>query len=432
MAVAKDVQWLLQHGSVAAHFTYSEKYRFLMAERGWGTYRKRLTWHPFWSAFSQMHPISWLRSLEGHGKPLSTGRGIRALLSAHERALPPVFHLLLIHFLGLTVEEFLLAPDRPDWFGTSPWPCLNPVAPHVNHRAVVQHEVRTRRQDGRPIGTFLCGCGFSYSRVGPDWGPLAAYQYDRVEAYGLYWEWVLRKGWQDRRVSRQELATRLGISSVTLWQEARRLGLLPLSRSSRKPGRQLQQGRGSVTERERRRTQWEQLAQRHRRTMSQERRCRRLYAWLFRWDQAWLETKRRTTRARGFTRTWAPRLDWAIRDRQLAAAITKTGIQIKGEQGIPQWISTHRLVTASGHGRWIVLNLGRLPKTRQAIQSAVESREAFRVRRETWRIQHGALAKGVSVGNPTNPRSGELFQRIHGEAVRDGQQGLFGAEGGGW
>jgi hypothetical protein len=402
---------------------WADRYRYLLAERGWGTYRKRLAWNPFWKAFLCVHPPSQLQRLDGHAGSLRSGRGIRALLRSQRQASPPLYHLLLIEFLGFTIEEFCALKTQPDWFGVGPWPCLNPVVPHVNERAVVKHEVRIRRQDGRPIGTFSCGCGFVYFRVGPDWGPLAQFSCHGVEQYGLYWEWVLRTQWRDRRLTREALAEQLGISQVTLWKQAIRLGLVPNTSSLRERTRWNRVRGIPAKDREQKRAQWQQLVRRRQRTLDQERRCRRLYAWLFRWDGAWLRAHQHGLRETGGTRDWAPRLDWAARDRQVAAAIIWTAAQLNAHQGPPQWISRHRLMTHSGYARWIAPYLDRLPQTRQAIQSAVETRQAFQLRRAIWRERAGKEAVVIAA---------ESWARHHSVPSACGQLRLFDAGRGGW
>jgi hypothetical protein len=422
--MARESAWLLTHSCPSKGCeSFPRAYRHLLAERGWGTYRKRLAWAPFWKAFVTSCPLSLLTRLEGHSKSLSSGNGIRALLRYPNRATPPLFHLLLIRFLGLTVEEFLqLRPDI-EGFGTGPWPCLNPVAPHVNERAVIQCDVRIRRQDGRPIGTFSCGCGFVYQRVGPDWGPLAQYSYHRVVTYGLFWEWTLRTRWRDRRVTREILAEQLGVSRVTLWEQAVRQGIIGPTRSPREGTRWNRVSSVQPKDREQKRLQWQQLAQRRPRTLAQERRRQRLYAWLFRWDGAWLQAHQRRLREPGGDRDWAPRLDWSARDRQMAEAITRTQALLNAHQCPPQWISRRRLITHSGHARWIAPHLERLPQTRQAIQLAAETRQAFQLRRAAWRERRGREA-GVLEFEPC--------ARCHSVPSACGQQELFDAEGGEW
>lgn len=424
LALARNAAWLLANPQSSVNLQmWADRYRYLLAERGWSTYRKRLTWAPFWTAFLRIYPLPVLRRLDGHAGSLCTGRGIRALLRFPRRAMPPLYHLLLIHFLGFTAEEFFALPQHPTWFGTGPWPCLNPVVPHRNERAVVQCEVRIRRQDGRPIGRFSCGCGFTYSRVGPDWGPLAQFSYHSVEQFGLYWEWVLRRRWRDRRLMREALAEQLGVSRVTLWVEAIRLGLLSKTSSLREGKRWKRVPGVQPKDCEQKRVQWQQLTQRRRRTLAQERRCRRLYAWLFRWDGVWLRAHQRRNRETGWARDWAPRVDWATRDRQAARAIMRVAQQLTMNQGPPQWISRHRLMTHSGHARWIAASLDRLPQTRQAIQSAVETRQAFQLRRAIWR--EGAGRRDAVLAT-------ESQVRRHPVTSACGQSGLFEAEGEGW
>lgn len=295
----------------------------------------------------------------------------------------------------------------------------------------MQCEVRTRRQDGRPLGTFSCGCGFVYRRVGPDWGPLARYSYQTVEEYGLYWEWTLQTLWRDRRLTREQLAERLGVSRVTVWEQARRLGLLSQTTAPRAGKRWVRLPAAQQAVLQTKRTRWQGLVQRQKRTVAQVRERRRLYAWLFRWDGAWLRAQRVSCRQQGPRRDWAPRLDWLTRDRQMADAITRTATELRQDQAPPTWISKQRLITASGHGRWILPYGDRLPKTCQAIGAAVESRQAFRARRQAWKTEQTVLASDVR-GHTTDPTWRGLLHQTHDAPAREGQRSLFEGEDGGW
>ncbi|SPP64618.1 hypothetical protein NITLEN_20258 [Nitrospira lenta] len=137
----------------------------------------------------------------------------------------------------------------------------------------------------------------------------------------------------------------------------------------------------------------------------------------------WQQLAQRGLREIGGTRDWAPRLDWSARDRQVAGAITRTAAQLNAHQGPPQWISRHRLITHSGYARWIAPYLDRLPQTRQAIQTAVETRQAFQLRRAAW---YEGREKEVA------GKAAESWSRHPPVPSACGQQGLFDASEGGW
>ena len=78
------------------------------------------------------------------------------------KASHPLRHILLIHFLGKSLNDFFgSSPDyRP--FGQGPWPCLNPVADHYHEQVISNCTVGLNCETKAPTGTFACECGFVY------------------------------------------------------------------------------------------------------------------------------------------------------------------------------------------------------------------------------------------------------------------------------
>lgn len=80
---------------------------------------------------------------------------LMALTRKHRKAIHPLFHLLLQQFLDC--QEHGAA-----WFGTGPWPCLNPLESHFGELRI--HEVSLHRNRGHAVGVFTCDCGYAYTR----------------------------------------------------------------------------------------------------------------------------------------------------------------------------------------------------------------------------------------------------------------------------
>src|SRR5712691_12792522 len=86
-----------------------------------------------------------------------------------DNAQHPLHHLLLIHCLEQTAEAFFHLPTEDKPFGTGPWPCLNPACNHFRQFQIKEcHIIYSQHIGGKPMGTFACSCGYTYSRTGPD------------------------------------------------------------------------------------------------------------------------------------------------------------------------------------------------------------------------------------------------------------------------
>ncbi len=146
-----------------------------------------------------------------------------------KQAQHPLYHLLLIQFLGYTAEEFFQLPASPPTqsqpFGKEPWPCLNPTCEKFRQLCINGCHLTYDKQRGRVTGTFCCTCGFSYSRLGPDRLESARYKIGKVKCYGLVWETALSNFWQDHTISVSEIAKQLGVDFQTVKSQALRLGL---------------------------------------------------------------------------------------------------------------------------------------------------------------------------------------------------------------
>lgn len=136
----------------------------------------------------------------------------------------PLYHLLLIHFLGYTVKTFLELPTEYQPFGRGPWPCLNPLSDHYRKPRIQEVQITIERHS-RPVGTFACSCGFAYVRRGPDRTPEDRFRISRYASFGPIWEAELKKLWRDPTVSLVQMAQQLGVDCSTLARHAAKMGL---------------------------------------------------------------------------------------------------------------------------------------------------------------------------------------------------------------
>jgi hypothetical protein len=109
------------------------------------------------------------------------------MLRTPTRAYSPIYHLLMIQFLGYTVDTFFELPMEYSPFGKGPWPCLNQTCHHYNHLSIEKCVLRVSQAptvERQPVGIFSCACGFTYVRRGADTAYEDRFRYDRVETFG--------------------------------------------------------------------------------------------------------------------------------------------------------------------------------------------------------------------------------------------------------
>lgn len=187
-----DSYWLLTHVAPRDQATPSFRERYLSAlyEKGFASIRGRVSISELTSAFINFYGDEFLNRL-GCGLNQASEHWLCRLLRSRERAYHPIRHLLFIRFLGFSAEGFFRwKVGQP--FGVGPWPCLNPVSDHYQDEVIRECVVKRDKRTGKIRGTFVCPCGFVYTRWGPDSDEADRLKRTRVCSYGGLWEERLR------------------------------------------------------------------------------------------------------------------------------------------------------------------------------------------------------------------------------------------------
>jgi len=212
-------------------------------------------------------------------------------------------------------------------------------------------------------------------------------------AFGGVWTSALKEMWGDSDVSLRLMSRRLGVDPSTTKRQAT-LAKLVFPRNAPRSDlmRQTLMNKPFVRE-----TPTTNLVEYHQETwrslMSNNTevgtsQLRRLapatYAWLRRNDPGWLKTNVPARLAR-----IAPpeRVNWQLRDRQLAQDALSACIYLQNVQGPPARISVARIARRMGQTALIQKHLERLPKTAQVLAVSADTRESFAVRRVNYMVQ---------------------------------------------
>jgi hypothetical protein len=164
LKIAQDAAWLLRQSNLIiepSHF--HRQYLFLLAEHGLATYSGQVHMRSLLKAFETFYPPDLLSLLHCEIDERVKENWLCRLVRRPEGILHPLYHLLLMHFLGYRAEDFFQLPvDHPP-FGTGPWPCLNSASSHYHELKIQQCDiVYSRDMHCRPIGKFVCTCGYIY------------------------------------------------------------------------------------------------------------------------------------------------------------------------------------------------------------------------------------------------------------------------------
>lgn len=253
---------------------------------------------------------------------------LASLVRPRPRAAHPVQHLLLRLFLDARG-----AVEPP--FGHGPWPCRNPLVPHVGEPVVAS--LRIRRDRAVLYGDFTCGCGYVYTRrVDPDGrvGPPRYRTFGPALAPAIAAAVAAGEGLRP-------LSRRVGLDPKTLMREAGLAGIPTSWRLSP----------SGTTERR----------APPRRTAAAGQRAGRV--------------RRHGGRAR----------DWSVADRRIARAVAAEAMALRSTLP-PQRVTFVELERRLAAPAWIRDRRAKLPLTVERINAHVEGTEAFRRRRLEWTV----------------------------------------------
>jgi hypothetical protein len=393
LQVARDTKWLLEHPRDGTNLkAIHGRYLSLLIERGLATYTGSIHVKELLSEFTTHYSPALLKLLhcELRGGEVEKTNWLLRLVRPPKHAQHPLYHLLLIQFLGCTAEEFFQLPEELRPFGEGPWPCLNPAADHYEQPVIMECQLGDRLRYGKPTGKFSCECGFAYARTGPDSSPEDKLRVGKIISFGQVWETKLKHLWQDSSLSTSEVAKRLGVDPLTVRRHATRLNL-PLSRSDKKlkPLSRATQLKGKAVsaawenKRHGCRSKWLSAMKQGREITLKTLRLKlpREYAWLLQNDAEWLkENKPRPKRRNLLTSS----VDWKRRDTEYAAAVKAEALRLKEALGRPIQVTKTAIRRGLGAVTLLRQKLHKMPLTAQALSSVVETREQYTVRRVWW------------------------------------------------
>jgi hypothetical protein len=421
VGIAQDCSYLLEHPHLLLDTpTVSSRYHTALAHRGWISPRGKTRLHDLFIAFTEHYSEELLRFLhcevKGSGRLESEwlARIVRPRIEEGKRVHHPIYHILVIRFLGFTLETFLEQHiPLPLPFGSGPWPCLNPVCEYYLHPRILTYRIAEAMVKGKISGRFSCDCGYTYSRTGPETSPEEAFRKGKVLSYGPVWETKFRELWFDRAISMTKIADIVGTKRIVeLNRHARRLHL-PVPRSP--SHRTLKEG-SSVGRTEKDplwyRTQWLVLladAPGEAR-YKLARRAKGVYTWLLRHDREWLcaNSPSREKKPGHSARTQASERGWRLspnRDALMAESVRTVAQKLENEQGYPKRVSKSQICREVPELRWFPKPES-APLTAQALGEVIESFEDFTLRRIHWALQR-YLEEGIC------PKRYVFIQRVY-------------------
>lgn len=391
--IAQDAMWLLNHPIMGTDLkTIYNRYLRLLVDNGFAGYTGSIHVAKLLDEFRRYYPLGLLKRLhcEFSGSDHVKSNWLLRLVRPPKYAHHPLYHLLLMQFLGCTAEEFFQLPSELSFFGKGPWPCLNPAADHYKRPVIVEVQSGKRLRDNKPVSIFSCECGFAFARTGPDSLPEDRFRIGRMLSFGPVWEAKLKELWNDSSLSLSEVGRSLGVDPLTVRRHATRLKLtFSHSGRSSKLLNSASQLKGQHTS-----EVWEEKRRAHRakwlsalrqtpniKLKALRQKFPRVYAWLRQNDFRWLKDHSARPKRRIQSNS---SVDWQKRDAEYAVTVRAAASRIKSAPGRPVQVTKTAIGRAIGAVTLMQQKIHKMPLTSQVLSDIIETRQEYAVRRVLW------------------------------------------------
>lgn len=395
--IATDVLYLLEHPCISQGLPFLYKtYHSLLAVQDLVTPYGLVRSSDLMDRFASCYSAELLLMLHCE-ITRNTNNWLFRLLRPSKRVQHPLHHILTMHALNSNIDAFFHKPIKsPSPFGEGPWPCLNPVCEFYKKMCISDYQIRKGTEKGYISATFVCVCGFKYSRVGPDSSPEDIFRRDRIYSYGSIWEKKLSELWPDQDLSLSTISRLLSVSPDLLNRQAAKLGLSvprnPLQESKKRLSRKRKNQKDVTWYRD----QWLAILQEapDASISALFRKCPKIFEWLRDNDRVWFLEHRPAVRKKSVPQIFqstqfsskARANEYDIDyDRTTAKAVRDSASKI-GAICPPQRVTIHSIQRDTPQTR-VRSKLTKLPLTAQAFQEVQESRESFLIRRIWWIVQ---------------------------------------------
>jgi hypothetical protein len=294
----------------------------------------------------------------------------------------PIRQLLFIRFLFGSMER-LVNYDNTYYhpFGEGPWPCLNVAADHYKKDIIHKCEISTHR--GKPVGRFICECGFIYTRKGHDSNIKDRYKIGCKKEFGPVWEAVLKEKVISGNYTIDRLSEIMACDTSTVIKYADKLGVKDYLNSKAKVRKD--KPKGSHVKQELEETYKKDVIELIESTTNINRnRIRKLlgkeYDWLRRNRTEWFNNNMPKPNSQKRDSALAfKKVDWNQRDIELCAKVRKVLDEILSENKFIR--ITISYISRKVNYSPLFEHLDKLPLTKALVLENIESNDKFHIRK---------------------------------------------------
>lgn len=393
--LAKSVYSLLNSKTHAHQQAVYKRYNNLLCSKGLLTSGGNVKQRELYEHFISYYVKPFLSFLESDIVFDSEYNWLKVLTRKPRRVTHPIRHILLIHFLSSSLDNFFSNTEQYTYFDHGPWYCLNPTADHYHQRVVLECKVTADYKTRQPVGTFSCYCGFIYSRKGPDMGLEDEKKIGRIKQFGTIWEKELKELLIRGNLSLRATARVLGCDPKTVVKYAQKLGLSDLL--STNIGVALEKSNKTAVHKKHFLDYHSiyscdiiNYLEKHPDSSRKQLReaLKKQYIWFYRHNREWLKRHLPpcTPRNRRNNNT-QKRVNWLQRDAEIIEKVKNTYLEIL-KYPKPIRITQSLIGEKLGIKPLLEQHLDLLPRTKEYLKEITETIEQFQLRRVEWIYTH--------------------------------------------
>lgn len=385
--LAQDITLLLENTYPSRTLEwFSKRYQTLLIERNYTNVSGRVKQEKLIDNFLFFYDKDFLEVIDSIVAYEDKSNWLSQIVRKHRKVFHPIRHLLMIRFLGESVDTFFQNNKQYRPFGKSPWLCLNAAADHYLQPVITDLEISHCLENKKPLGTFICSCGMVYSRTGEDTTEEDKLRIGRVITYGRVWSDKLRELVEVKKLGLRATARELRVDTNTIKRYVALLDLTP-SWTKNKPKVKSPEIESIAPEKikQQKRDIWLKLQHKYLELSKTE--LRKLspdvYAWLYSHDRQWLNENSPKLKQ---PKSSVDKVDWNARDREILIQAQNTVNELLNEDK-PLRITISRIGATLGLKALLEKHLPKLPKTKAYLESVVETVEDFQIRRIHWAVE---------------------------------------------
>lgn len=390
--IAKEIEWLFENQPPILGFSrLKEVYRCKLQSKGY-IYANSSNLHKqkFQTDFYSYYPIDVLRILQSETP--KSGIWLDFIFSYGRNFTIPVRHILFILFLWNSLSVFfkeaaILTKEMKEKdkqrnflspFGTGPWYCLNPICDHYLSKSIDEIKITINYTLGISVGTFKCGCDYTYSIRADEWTSENSYlpstiKVNKVIQKGEKWLGYVHELY-NIGYNLRDISLKLHVSEHTIRRALKK----------QTPNNTFK--KASIAKRKEYRALLLKMINEHpewtRTNLYNE--LRTAYNWLYKNDRDWFEN---SAPPKNCNTTHGPTVDWEERDINLLNKLKRIKAEWgKLEKDKPLRLTKNVLIKRLKFMEIHSFEEGKYPRSARYLESIIEETHDFHIRKIEWAL----------------------------------------------